>query len=106
MSNSNVEILRKALAAAGHDQALALTNAILPPEAAALAAVAGTMGVAPMAPEVGTVVAPGPLPPGVPTPPPGKAPLLTEADVDALSQAEMVERMDEVDHVLYSQKGQ
>lgn len=31
MTTNNVEILRKALAAAGHDQALALTNAILPP---------------------------------------------------------------------------
>jgi len=38
-----------------------------------------------------------------PKPPPGKAPLRTMADVEALSQQEMIDRMDEVDVVLAQQ---
>jgi hypothetical protein len=56
-------------------------------------------------PEIGEVLTPSAVTAGkdAPQPPAGKAPLRTMVDVDALSEAEMVARMDEVDAVLAQQ---
>ncbi len=101
------EILIRALEASGSEREAKLARAILgdPAASAGDPAVSAATPATPAAvPEVGTAVAPGPLPAGAPTPPPGKAPLVTMVDVDALSQAEVVARMDEVDFVLYGPK--
>ena len=55
----------------------------------------------PAAPEIGMVHEPSATPVGaVPSPPPGKTPLRTQADVEALSQAEFDARFAEVQAVL------
>jgi hypothetical protein len=61
----------------------------------------------PPKPEIGQVLepaAPAAGPGTGPQPPAGKAPLRTMADVDALSERELAERMPEVDVVLAAQK--
>jgi hypothetical protein len=97
MSDSNTEILIRALEASGSEREAKLARAIL-----------GAAPAQPTAPEA-PPAAVDPAPPAVPAeagtpPPPGKAPLTSMADVDALSQAEIVERMDEVDVLLRGEK--
>jgi hypothetical protein len=61
----------------------------------------------PPKPEIGQVLEPAAPAAGTgtgPQPPAGKAPLRTMADVDALSERELAERMPEVDAVLAAQK--
>lgn len=57
-------------------------------------------------PEIGQVLTPSATTAadGAPKAPPGKAPLRSMADVDQLTQDEMVARMDEIDWVLAQQK--
>jgi hypothetical protein len=59
----------------------------------------------PPKPEIGQVLEPAATVTGTgPQPPAGKAPLRTMADVDALSERELAERMSEVDVVLAAQR--
>ena len=57
---------------------------------------------APAVPEIGIVHQPDSTPNTAPTPPPGKAPLRTQADVEALSDKEFQARYAEVQAVLAS----
>jgi hypothetical protein len=58
---------------------------------------------APAAPEIGQVLTPSATPQGV-QPPPGKAPLRTMAEIEALSDAEFNERYAEVQAVIRTQQ--
>jgi hypothetical protein len=94
MSDSNTEILIRALEASGSEREAKLARAIL-----------GAAPAQPTAPEAPPAAAPPAVPAEAGPPrPPGKAPLTSMADVDALSQAEIVERMDEVDVLLRGEK--
>lgn len=57
---------------------------------------------APAVPEIGQVLTPSATPDPGPTPPQGKLPLRTQADVEALSDKEFQDRYDEVQAVLRS----
>ena len=101
------DIALRALRAAGHTQAADLVEAILPDASAGPAGVSDVVVAAPVvavAPEIGHAPPAGaPVAPIGPQPPADRAPLRTMEDLDALSQAEMVARMDEVDAVLAEQ---
>jgi hypothetical protein len=100
------EILLAALKAAGHDQAHALAEVILPSAeapvsaAAALAPDAVALAASPEIPAVSLVPAPvAELAATLSTPPAGKAPLRNLDEFEALPQAERLARMDEADEL-------
>lgn len=93
------DIALRALRAAGHDQAADLVEAIIP--AAQLDATPAAAALTPpAAPEIPAVPAPVAAANAGPQPPPGKAPLQTIDEWEALPKDERLARMDEVDALL------
>jgi hypothetical protein len=91
MSDEKTAILIRALEASGSEREAQLARAILGDPAAA----------APEAPAAAAAAAPvAPTTPTGPQPPPGKQPLLNQADVEGLSQGEYEARHDEVQAAL------
>lgn len=76
-----------------------------PPAAPAAAPAPAVPAVAPQIPAAEMVPAPVAAAEQGPTPPPGKAPLTTQADVEALSDVQFNARYDEVQAVLRGQGG-
>jgi len=113
MSDEKTAILIRALEASGSEREAQLARAILGDPAAAPAAPAAVVPAvpaevaapaAPAAPEIPSApMVPAPVAaatPQGPQPPAGKAPLLTQADVEGISQAEYEARYAEVEAVL------
>ncbi len=94
MSDEKTAILIRALEASGSEREAKLARAIL-----------GAAAEAPAAPEIpAAATVPAPVAAGAeqqgPQPPAGKAPLVTQADVEALSEQEFNSRYAEVEAVL------
>jgi hypothetical protein len=97
-THDNAQILIRALEASGSEREAQLARAILGDPAAA-----GPEAPAPVAPEIPAASAPAQAVAAAPqgsTPPPGKAPLQTLDDWEALSEREQLARMDEVDELM------
>ncbi|MFI5003448.1 MAG: hypothetical protein ACHQE6_00395 [Solirubrobacterales bacterium] len=98
MSDEKTAILIRALEASGSEREAQLARAILGDPAAAAAADPA----APVAPASAAPVAPLVPAPQGPQPPPGKAPVQSLEEFEALPQAERLARMDEADALLLS----